>query len=423
MIGADRAYAGVGGFAQPSFGGIRVAGLPDNAYGLRMSPDGGAPSPLRVLIVGGGVAALEAALALRELAGGRVATTLLAPDSTFSYRPMSVVEPFSKGRARRYPLARVAQDAGAELRGGTIARLDPEKRLVHTGSGDALRYDALLLAYGAVLRERFKHVRTIDDRRLDERLRGLVADVEDGYLRRLAFVATAPMAWPLPLYELALLTARAAYDLSAELSVTVATPEPTPLAVFGETVSSAVAKLLERNRVEVVSGVSCDVPEPGHVVIDPGQTTLEVDSVVALPHLAARQVPGVPDASWLGLIPVDPRCRVLGLDEVYAAGDATDFAVKHGSIAAQQADTAAAEIAARAGADVPTGDFEPVLRGVLLGGERPLLLRARLAGSRALSSEITESTVSDSMAKIGARHLAPYLHELDLIAGTAGSGG
>ena len=36
-------------------------------------------TPFRVLIVGGGVAGLEAALALRELAGERVATTLLAP--------------------------------------------------------------------------------------------------------------------------------------------------------------------------------------------------------------------------------------------------------------------------------------------------------------------------------------------------------
>ncbi len=381
---------------------------------------GSSPGPLSVLVAGGGVAGLEAALALRELAGDRVATTLLAPEVSFSYRPLSVLEPFAAGRARRYPLARIAQDAGAELICDHIAALDPDQRVVHTGSGATLRYDVLLLAYGAKLHDRFKHVRTIDDRRLDERLHGLVQDVEDGYLQRVAFVATSPMAWPLPLYELALMTARAADDICAELSVTVVTAEPAPLAVFGQTVSSAVARLLDRNRVQLVCGVGCEVPEPGRVVITPGETTLEVDSIVALPQLAARQVPGVPDSSWLGLIPVDRRCRVAGLEDVYGAGDATDFPVKHGSIAAQQADTVAAQIAARAGADVSPHDFEPVLRGVLVGADRPLSLTARLGAGRVITSEAIEAAESKVDTKIDARYLAPYLHQLDLIAGTAG---
>ena len=36
-------------------------------------------TPFKVVIVGGGVAGLEAALALRDLAGERINTTLLAP--------------------------------------------------------------------------------------------------------------------------------------------------------------------------------------------------------------------------------------------------------------------------------------------------------------------------------------------------------
>ncbi|MGA2013099.1 MAG: FAD-dependent oxidoreductase [Solirubrobacteraceae bacterium] len=382
------------------------------------------PRPLRVLIAGGGVAALEAALALRELAGDRVATTLITPETTFSYRPMSVLEPFSEGRARRYPMDTIAQDIGADLHRDALAGVDPEQHTVTTESGDQLHYDALILAYGAVVRERFKHVRTIDDRRLDERLRGLVQDVEDGYLRRIAFLATAPVAWPLPLYELALMTSRAAYDTCADLSVTVVTCEPAPLAVFGEAASAATAELLRRNRVTVITASGCDVPEPGRVLISPGAQILDVDSIVALPLLAARQIPGVPDRSWLGLIPIDRRCRVVGLDDVYAAGDATDFAIKHGSISAQQADTAAGEIAARVGAEVPTGDLQPVLHGLLLGGDRPLSLTARLADAgRVITSEATELSGARGAAKIEARFLTPYLHQLDLIAGTAGAAG
>ncbi len=381
------------------------------------------PRPLRVLIAGGGVAALEAALALRELAGDRVDTTLLTPEPTFVHRPLSVLEPFSHGGPHRsYRMTTIAGAADARLCADRLARVDAHAHIAHTEAGDALHYDVLVLAYGAVLRERFKHVRTIDDRRLDERLRGLIQDVEDGYVNRIAFLATAPIAWPLPLYELALMTKRAGHDASAELSVTIVTCERAPLAVFGATASAAVAQLLERHGVDVVTSAGCDVPEPGRVIISPGDRELDVDSVVALPALAARQIPGVPDNGWLGLIPIDRRCQVLGVEDVYAAGDATDFAVKHGSISAQQADTAAAEIAARAGLGAEPSDLEPVLRGVLLGGERPLALTARLDhyNSEVLRSEATELSASQPIVKTEARWLAPCLHELDLIAGTAG---
>jgi sulfide:quinone oxidoreductase len=56
---------------------------------------------LRVLIAGGGVAALETALALRELAPERVQVTIVAPNEEFVYRPMTVREPFSLSAASR----------------------------------------------------------------------------------------------------------------------------------------------------------------------------------------------------------------------------------------------------------------------------------------------------------------------------------
>ena len=48
---------------------------------------------LRVVIGGGGVAGLEALLALHALAGDRVQLTLVAPDPDFAYRPLAVAEP------------------------------------------------------------------------------------------------------------------------------------------------------------------------------------------------------------------------------------------------------------------------------------------------------------------------------------------
>jgi sulfide:quinone oxidoreductase len=257
---------------------------------------------------------------------------------------------------------------------------------------------------------------TIDDRVLDEQLHGLIQDIEQGHVRRVAFIAPSPMPWPLPIYELALLTARRAYDMNVELHVTIATPEDTPLAVFGQNVSDAVRGLLSEHGVDVITSAYCEVPEPGHVSIHPHNRTLLADRIVALPQLIGPAARGVPGGAAGGFIPIDPQCKVRGIERVYAAGDATDFAVKHGGIAAQQAGAAAEAIAALAGAPIEPKRLAPQLQGILLGGEHPLYLSARITGGHGSRSEVSELPTSSSATKIAARYLGPYLESLDLSA-------
>jgi len=374
------------------------------------------PSPFKVVIVGGGVAGLEAALALRELAGDRVVTTLLARDADFVYRPMRVREPFGYIEARQYPLEDLSGEIGFELVRGAFKWLDPDHRTVHTDTGEMLEYDSLLLAPGAVLRPRFKHALTLDDSQLDEQLHGLIQDVEEGYVHKLAFISPTPMPWPLPLYELALMTARRAYDMNVEVSITLATPEDAPLAVFGSAASSAVERLLEAAGIVFIPSAHCETPVPGRVSISPGSRNLSVDRILALPQLFGPSLPGVPLQAHNGFIPIDAHCKVTGLDRVYAAGDATDFAVKFGGIAAQQADTAAEAIAALAGAPIEPAPFTPVLHGALLGGPKPLYLSARVTGGHGSTSEVSEALTSAPPAKIVAKYLAPYLESRDQAA-------
>ena len=373
-------------------------------------------TPFRVLIVGGGVAGLEAALALRELAGERVTTTLLAPAAEFVYRPMRVREPFGYSEARRYPLDDIGRDIGIELIRDAFKWLDPDARTVHTESGEKLEYDALLLAPGAVLKPRFKHAVTLDDSQLDEQLHGLIQDVEDGYVHKLAFISPTPMPWPLPLYELALMTARRAYDMNVDMSVTLATPEDAPLAVFGAKASEAVDKLLVDNGILFIPSAHCETPAAGRVSISPGSRELMVDRVVALPQLFGPSLPGVPLHAHNGFVPIDAHCKVTGLERVYAAGDATDFPVKFGGIASQQADTATEAIAALAGAPIEPAPFAPVLHGALLGGPRPLYLSAHVTGGHGSSSEVSEAPTAAPPTKIVAKYLAPYLESRDQAA-------
>jgi sulfide:quinone oxidoreductase len=365
--------------------------------------------PFNVVIAGGGVAALEAALALREFGGERISTTIIAPTPEFVYRPMSVREPFGWAGAERYPLADIAQDIGVDLRAGSFKWLDPTGRVVHTEAGDELRYDALLLAMGARMHPRFKHAITIDDGRLDELMHGLVQDVEGGYVRRLAFVVPGRMGWPLPIYELALMTAARAYDMNIELSITIVTPEASPLAIFGLGASEAIRQLLQENGILTVTSAHCEVPGPGRIEISPGSRQLHVDRIVAMPELFGPSVRGVPLGPSGGFIPIDPQCRVRGLERVYAAGDATDFAVKHGGIAAQQADVAAQSIAAVAGLAAEPSPFHPVIQGMVLTGGKPRYLNAQITGGHGSSSEITDHPTWSPATKIVAKYLAPYL--------------
>jgi sulfide:quinone oxidoreductase len=370
-----------------------------------MSPQ---PDSFEVVIAGGGVAGLEAALALRDLAGDRVAIRLVSPRTEFVYRPMTVREPFGFVEAERFPLKEIVDQLGASLIVDGVDRVDAGARTVHTTSGAELSYDALLLALGARIHPRYSHVVTVDDGRLDELMHGLIQDVEEGYVKRLAFVVPAPRAWPLPIYELALMTAKRAYEMNVTTQITVVTPEDAPLAVFGQGASDAISALLADDQIEVISAAYAEIPRAGVIELTPGGQTLSVDRIVALPELEGPSIEGVP-RDQDGFIPIDEYSHVRGLDRVWAAGDATDFAIKYGGIAAQQADAAAGSIAALAGAPVEPQPFRPVIHGIVLTGDRPRYLNAHLTDGHGFTSELTDQPTWTPATKIAANYLAPYL--------------
>jgi sulfide:quinone oxidoreductase len=366
----------------------------------------------RVVIVGGGVAALECALALSHLAPELTDVTVIAPNLEFVYRPMVVREPFAYGPARRYPLQRIVSDASATLLEEQLAWVEPGKHTLHTETDKAIEYDALLLALGAHTSARYEHAVTIDARHIDKTLHGLIQDIEAGYIHSVAFVAPGAIAWPLPLYELALMTAGRAFDMDIKLEVTILTPEDSPLAIFGSRVSSTIAELLGKANIQTINSAYAEVPSSGEVVINPGDRRLRVDRVIALPELYGSPMRGIP-LSEQGFIHVDPHGRVPGVEDVYAAGDAIDFPIKHGGLAAQQADVAAQSIAAQAGAPVTPERFDPVIHGMLLTDGKPRYLTAHITGGHGFSSEISDTPTWSPPGKIVARYLAPYLDGLD----------
>ena len=364
-------------------------------------------TPFEVLIAGGGVAALEAMMALRDLAGDAVAITLLAPEPEFRYRPMAVVEPFTIDRAQRLPLAPIAADFDAQLVTGALARVDHEARVATTSAGARIGYDALVIACGTRMRPAFEGAITIDDRNLGETLRGLVQDIEEGYTHSIAFVAPAQAFWPLPLYELALLTAQRAYDANAKVQITIVSPEGAPLALFGRGISIQLSKLL-RDAGITFHGSSFARMERGELTLQPDGIALRPERVVALPLLEGPQIAGMASDPH-GFIPVDDHGAARGQDGIYVAGDASSYPIKHGGVAAQQADVVAAAIAARAGIPVEQPPLRPVIRGVLLAGRENRFFEAELLHDGGFSSSVSDQCPWDSPAKIAAKYLSAYL--------------
>jgi sulfide:quinone oxidoreductase len=363
--------------------------------------------PLHVLIAGGGVAALEATLALRALAEERVDIELLAPDDDFVYRAMSVAEPFHQGEARRFPLGGLVELAGARLTRGTLSRLDLEARRCWTADGRELTWDVLLIALGARMRQGVPGALTFRGQADSAATEQLVHDASAGRLHSVTFTVPTLAAWPLPLYELALMTKVHLEETGATgVEIDIVTPEGEPLGIFGNSVSVAVTELLESRRIGLRTHTTPVVFRNGALVVVPGRA-IRTDRVVSLPVPEGRMIPGLP-VHGHGFVRTDAHGRLEGYDGVYAAGDITSFPLKQGGIAAQQADAAAESIAALAGAAVTPHPFRPALRGLLLTGLSPRFLSANLLDAH---SEVDTEPLWWPPAKVVGRYLAPFLAE------------
>ncbi len=360
----------------------------------------------RVLIAGGGVAGLEATLALRALAPELVEIEVLAPEEDFTYRPLAVAEPFLVGEVRRFPLRSLVEAAGATLRRGSVTGVDPGRRVVQT-EAEEVQYDALLLALGARAVEAVAGAHTFGGPKDALRFAALLEQALDGEIHRIVFALPAGVTWPLPLYELALLTGTYLTDRGAMgVEVTLVTPEETPLGIFGATASAAIHELLDTRRIGLRSHTTPLRFEEGVLQVKP-EETIEADRAVALPRLVGPALEGIPKNAN-GFVPTDAHGRVGSEVDIYAAGDLTQFPLKQGGIATQQADAAAAAIAAQAGADVELEPFRPVLRGLLLTGMVSRFLRAEPGTA---SSAVDTEPLWWPPAKIVGRYLAPFLAE------------
>lgn len=372
----------------------------------------------RIVIAGGGIAGIEAALALREFAGERVAVEVVEPSSRFTLPATSPGRVVDIVPASDLPLQDVVARAGATLRPGRVAAVDPARHLAMLAGGELLTYDALVVAVGARPQAHLPDAITFTGHADVAKARGLVDGIAHAAARGgrtdLAIVVPPGAAWPLAAYELAVLIREhlAGLGHAAPGRTTVVTAEDAPLAVFGPAASDAVARWVGAAGVEVLTGAVVRSWRWGRLELAGGEP-LQADRVIALPVLRGPALEELP-ADAHGFVRSTPDGRVLGAEGVWVAGDAGSFPVKQGGIACQQADAIASAIARGLGADVEEVPFFPVLRGWVWDEAGGRFLRTELAGGHAESpGTAAAAPLWSPVAKVAGRFLGPFLRELE----------
>ncbi|MGN6664714.1 MAG: NAD(P)/FAD-dependent oxidoreductase [Solirubrobacterales bacterium] len=367
----------------------------------------------RVLIVGGGVASIEAALALRDICGERVEIDVFSPRRDFIYRPYAVGEPFGTAHVVRYDLSDLLALCDATFHLESVTAVDAERRFLITRGGERYPYDYLILAQGARSIWPVPGAVTFWGIADDRDVARVVDRLRDSDVKRVVFTAPSLEGWTLPLYELALLSehelAIAGID---EVKLAIATPEDAPLQVFGRSVSEQMSDLLKARGVELLCGAHPVRFENGALQVIPREE-IRADVAVSLPKLEGRRIRGVLHDP-AGFIRIDDRCRVLKRDRLFAAGDVTNFPVKQGGVATQQADVVAEAIAAELGICPDPAPLDPVLRGVLWTGGKPLYLKGWPGGGHGEASSLTEEPPwGETEGKIVGKYLSPFIAEIN----------
>ena len=103
-------------------------------------------------------------------------------------------------------------------------------------------------------------------------------------MRSVAFVVPSDVTWTMPLYDVAIATARGGWRIGiADVRYWFVTPEPVPLAGCGAAATAAAGERLGPEGISFIGSTYPDVRR-GVVLLDPQGESIAVDVVVSLGH-------------------------------------------------------------------------------------------------------------------------------------------
>jgi NADH dehydrogenase FAD-containing subunit len=326
----------------------------------------------RVLILGGGFAALETAFLLRMRARDACEIKLVTDSDRFLFRPNTIYIPFGADPEHFYvELDKPLERRGITLERGAVAGVDPHEKQVTLEDGRALRYDQLVIATGAGMRAEevpglVEHAATIwtPETMLDlgRRFQALRDAARDGREQRVLFLVPPNNKCAGPLYEIAfMLETWLRRERACEpVQIAYSTYEDSYIQAFGPRLHEVVEaefgeRGIEGHTNEIVTEIAA-----GQARYADGSSR-DFDLLVAFPPYVAAQHYEVLPSDDRGFLKTDPQTRqVAGQPDIYAPGDAGDFPVKQAFLALLQSDSVAEHLAARIAGREFAAPFDPV---------------------------------------------------------------
>jgi sulfide:quinone oxidoreductase len=320
----------------------------------------------RILILGGGFAALEAAFLMRMRLHEDVDLTLVSDRDAFVFRPNTIYIPFGADPSSllvdlHKPLAR--RDIGFHQ--GTVVGVDPDRRTVALADGQQLGYDKLIVATGAAtavdevpgLGEHGATIWTpammLDVRARFERVRD---HARAGRKQRVLFLIPPNNKCAGPLYEIVFMleTWLRRERVRDNVDIGWTTCEQSYIQAFGPRLHDVVAAEFADRGIEGWTNEVVEEVRVGEVRYVDGSVRGFDELIAFPPYVSAVRYAGLP-SDERGFVETVPSTRqVPGHPEIYVPGDAGDFPVKQAFLAFLQADTVAEHI----GSDVTGSRFD-----------------------------------------------------------------
>lgn len=328
--------------------------------------------PPRVVVLGAGVAGLEAAFLLESRLSGRVDLEVVYEEDNFVLRPNLVYVPFGADHAASSLwVAETLARKAIKCQQGRVEGVDADTGHVHLDDGRQLPYEHLVIATGAApwmqavpgLQEHAANIwgpaemLTLRDRFM--RMRGRA---RAGSRQRALFVVPRHNRWSQPLYEVALMfdTWLRRERVREQVELGVLTHEASFLEAAGPRMHEVIAREFAERGIDGHASERLIEARAHEASFAEGRVERFDLLVTAPPHRASARYDGLP-ADEHGFVHVESATRqVVGHPEIYAPGDAGDFPLKDAFLALLQADAAADHIATVVSRRHVKRPFEPV---------------------------------------------------------------
>lgn len=322
----------------------------------------------RILILGGGFAAISAAETLASAVGSDHEIMLVSNSLEFIFYPAIIPMVFGDFRPEeiRFDLEPLLAERGVRFFCGDVRAINTKSRTVEV-AGDrmdlTIGFDFLLVAVGRRLaptnvpglHEYSYGLLTVEGA---IKFKQAIADFESGSI----VVGLCPEAsLPVPVCETALALAERFEKRirHGDVSVKVVVPTTLEKAFAGTDLFRDLEAEFDQKGIRLVSDFPVTEVERSRVLSSHG-ASLEYDLLMLVPpfggQLALRNLGPVTDAS--GFARVNPLMQVKGLKNVYAAGEIVSMpGPKFGYIAMRQGKVAARNILAQIKGEAPAVEY------------------------------------------------------------------